>query len=263
MSNPIRNVEYKKGNNPKNVVYPDVPCGKRVRAPVTGVLQRYKYGVMIVTNGGKRKHKLSGVKARSKLVGTKVWDGRWIGNSTKDRVVYRRLAKVNGEWVRWSAMPIVKRAVEPRVVKPWTGLYPLTAGKYYSSGAWHGAWDLAMPIGTPLVSPVSGTVVQMNTGVPNNKPGYNPGSGAASNFVVIYGYDKSGRKRTVYLQHMNKVIVKTGQKVRAGTPLGESGNTGNSTGPHLHIDVQFGWVPRYSHYRNHSLAVYPPSQLWS
>jgi len=37
---------------------------------------------------------------------------------------------------------------------------------------------------------------------------------------------------------MSRVLVKVGQKVSAGTVVGKSGNTGRSTGPHLHYEVR-------------------------
>ena len=48
--------------------------------------------------------------------------------------------------------------------------------------------------------------------------------------------DGSGNVYTVYA-HGSKLLVKTGQEVHTGEEIMESGNTGNSTGPHLHYEV--------------------------
>ena len=53
---------------------------------------------------------------------------------------------------------------------------------------------------------------------------------------AIYAQDNEGY--TYIFGHLNSINVKAGQKVKAGTKLGVTGNTGRSTGPHLHYQVQ-------------------------
>lgn len=67
----------------------------------------------------------------------------------------------------------------------------------------------------------------------------NVGSDRTSgNFVVVeYAHDDGTRWRVSYC-HLDSVAVKRGDMVNAGTKLGVSGNTGNSTGPHLHLTVK-------------------------
>lgn len=92
------------------------------------------------------------------------------------------------------------------------------------------AIDIAMPEGTPIIAARSGTVVK----VENDQSGR--GNNPSGNFVrILHGDGTMG----VYLHLMQgSVVVKEGQQVATGTPLGRSGNTGNSTGPHLHFAVQ-------------------------
>lgn len=99
------------------------------------------------------------------------------------------------------------------------------------------AVDVGMPVGTPIIAARAGTVVSIN----NNQSGAKPNP--AGNYVRILHDDGT---MTVYL-HLQKgsVQVKPGDRVGVGAQLARSGNTGRSTGPHLHFVVQ----------RNKGLAV--------
>ena len=140
----------------------------------------------------------------------------------------------------------------------WDGDRPISAGWRYSSGAGHFSYDVPMPSGTRLYSPVDGFVINRVTGVPN-RPG---GPGSPSNWVHIGHTDSQGRKRSHYLQHMSKVVVSPGQKLTAGQLVGYSGNSGYSSGPHLHWNYQDGHpANRYTYLNNGgATAVYPPTK---
>ncbi|WP_413043645.1 M23 family metallopeptidase [Pseudomonas sp. YJ42] len=92
------------------------------------------------------------------------------------------------------------------------------------------AVDVAMPVGTPIVAARAGTVLEVR----NNQGGRLPDP--AGNYVRILHDDGS---HSAYL-HLKRgsVQVQSGQQVKAGALLGRSGNTGRSTGPHLHFVVQ-------------------------
>jgi len=92
------------------------------------------------------------------------------------------------------------------------------------------AMDIAMPEGTPIIAARAGVVVSLE----NNQTGR--GTHPSGNYVRILHDDGT---MSVYL-HLKRgsVTVKEGQKVTQGAPLAQSGNTGNSTGPHLHFVVQ-------------------------
>jgi hypothetical protein len=149
------------------------------------------------------------------------------------------------------------------IYRPYQGKYPLSAGYRYSSGSLHAAWDIAMPIGTPLYAPRDGIVLGCGDGVHNNRPGERIYSGKPSNWVLL-GVEKDGQKYGLYFQHLSPgIAVRQGQKIRAGQFLGRSGNSGNSSGPHLHNSAQRSWsTDRYLYLNNLSMCVYPPNKLW-
>ena len=92
------------------------------------------------------------------------------------------------------------------------------------------AIDIAMPEGTQIIAARGGTVIKTE----NTQSGR--GANPSGNFVRILHDDGT---MGVYLHlQQGSVSVREGEKVTVGTPLGRSGNTGNSTGPHLHFVVQ-------------------------
>ncbi|QCR35966.1 murein DD-endopeptidase MepM [Nissabacter sp. SGAir0207] len=100
----------------------------------------------------------------------------------------------------------------PRRVNPVTGRI-----------APHKGVDFAMPVGTPVLAVGDGEVVVAKR------------SGGAGNYVAI----RHGRQYMTRYMHLRKILVKPGQKVKRGDRIALSGNTGRSTGPHLHYEI---WI---------------------
>jgi murein DD-endopeptidase len=87
----------------------------------------------------------------------------------------------------------------------------------------HKGVDFAIPLGTPVLAVGDGEVIVAKR------------SGGAGNYVAI----RHGRQYMTRYMHMKKLLVKPGDKVKRGERVGLSGNTGRSTGPHLHFEV---WI---------------------
>lgn len=118
---------------------------------------------------------------------------------------------------------------------PWRGgPFRMTqgpGGRYSHTGPkGRYAIDIAMPVGTPIVAARGGLVINVEN--QQNGRGNNP----AGNFVRLLHDDGT---MGVYLHlKQGSVGVREGQRVDPGSFLALSGNTGNSTGPHLHFVVQ-------------------------
>jgi murein DD-endopeptidase len=110
----------------------------------------------------------------------------------------------------------VSSGFNPRRVHPVTGV--VTS---------HNGVDFAVSRGTPVLSVGDGEVVIAKY------------SGSAGNYIAI----RHGRQyRTAYM-HLDKILVKQGQQVKQGDTIGLSGNTGRSTGPHLHFELHINNKP--------------------
>lgn len=96
----------------------------------------------------------------------------------------------------------------------------------------HAGTDFAVAVGTPITSVSEGTVLRTATSGEDGALKHHTGKG-----VVIDHGEINGDHMYSYYGHLDEVQVEEGDTVEAGTQIGESGNTGNSTGPHLHLGV--------------------------
>ena len=112
--------------------------------------------------------------------------------------------------------------------------HTITAGWYYSDGKLHRAIDLRAAVGTPVCAAEDGTVDWVQTWDGRSTSG----DQSYGNLVRIRHADYNGGKLQTLYAHLQRVTVKNGQAVREGEVIGYSGNTGNSTGPHLHFEVR-------------------------
>lgn len=117
----------------------------------------------------------------------------------------------------------------------------LSAGTWsYPSGGLHLGIDLALPMYTPLRAPANGYIiyadapVSSNNGFLGNYCGWPYGGGNTMAMLCSAG----GQNYAVSFFHLsNRIAVSAGLSVSQGDLLAYSGNSGNSTGPHTHIEV--------------------------
>jgi murein DD-endopeptidase MepM/ murein hydrolase activator NlpD len=102
---------------------------------------------------------------------------------------------------------------------------PLQGGLRTQGIHGHNAVDIAAARGTPVVAAASGKVIIARTG------GYNGGYG---NMIVIV---HENNIQTLYA-HLKEIYITPGSTVTQGQVIGAVGNTGRSTGPHLHVEVR-------------------------
>lgn len=102
---------------------------------------------------------------------------------------------------------------------------------YHKTGSWwscgyHTGVDFACPEGTEVYAVANGKVLEAKNGV--------TWGGSYGNAIIV---NHGEGHRAVYA-HLSKILVKPDEKVVEGQLIGYSGNTGNSSGPHLHFEVR-------------------------
>ena len=105
--------------------------------------------------------------------------------------------------------------------------YRFTSGFGQRWGRLHAGTDFAGPIGTPIYATAYGVVVHA---------GWSSGYGRLIKIQHEFGIE------TRYA-HLNAMKVSVGQRVSRGQRIGDMGNSGRSTGPHLHYEVRVGGAP--------------------
>jgi murein DD-endopeptidase MepM/ murein hydrolase activator NlpD len=115
-------------------------------------------------------------------------------------------------------------AMAHRWVAPVAG-YTLTSGFGFRWGKMHPAQDLACPVGSTVRALSSGTVVFAGW----SNEGY-------GNIVKIRYWDGT----VSWMAHNSRLLVSVGDEVSPGQQVAYSGNTGHSTGPHVHLEIHPG-----------------------
>lgn len=122
-------------------------------------------------------------------------------------------------------------AIQPisdKYLKQMASGYGYRSDPVYGTRKFHEGLDYSSDIGTPVYATGNGTV---------KKAGWD---GAYGNAIDIdHGYNYLTR-----FAHLSQILVKPGQKVKRGDLIGKVGNTGKSTGPHLHYEVRLNGQPQ-------------------
>jgi len=91
----------------------------------------------------------------------------------------------------------------------------------------HEGLDISNRAGTPVVAPANGIISDIGNDTAHGKV-----------LVIFHGFGMTSR-----YSHLNKVFVRTGQKVKRGDKIAEVGMSGKTTGPHLHYEVKLNGIP--------------------
>jgi murein DD-endopeptidase MepM/ murein hydrolase activator NlpD len=129
------------------------------------------------------------------------------------------LAALHGELKQMIAALPFGRPVSGRVTSgvglrpsPWTG-----------EMQYHAGLDIPNPIGTPVRASGDGTVESTDD--------------RRGTVILNHGQDIK-----THYAHLSKILVNRGDRVRKGTPIGQVGTRGRSTGPHLHYEVRVAGI---------------------
>ncbi|PTV97108.1 murein DD-endopeptidase MepM/ murein hydrolase activator NlpD [Rhodobacter aestuarii] len=137
-------------------------------------------------------------------------------------------ARAEGILQRLDEMNLYRIAIDKLpFAMPLRGGYRFTSPFGYRWGRLHAGIDLAGPVGMDVHAPADGVVTEA---------GWENGYGNVIKLRHQFGVS------TVY-GHLSKIRVKVGQKVSRGEVIGDTGNTGRSTGPHLHYEIRVGGAP--------------------
>ena len=156
---------------------------------------------------------------------------RKMHNDLRDveyKIAYQEEELTNlGEYlVEQSALLAATPSIIP--VKGWiTSVFGSRVDPFTKKVERHEGLDISSRMGTPIIAPADGVVT-----FAGNKPGY------GLMLSIDHGYGIT----TVY-GHNSRIFVAQGARVKRGMPISSVGNTGRSTGPHLHYEVRVNGVP--------------------
>ncbi|WP_136441283.1 M23 family metallopeptidase [Pacificoceanicola onchidii] len=137
----------------------------------------------------------------------------------------KRANRILGEMDRLNLYRIA--AQKAPFATPLKDPFRFTSGFGYRWGRLHAGTDFAAPHGTPIYSTADGVITFA---------GWSSGYGRLVKIQHEFGIE------TRYA-HLSKIRVKVGQRVSRGQRVGDMGNTGRSTGTHLHYEVRVGGKP--------------------
>lgn len=151
-----------------------------------------------------------------------------------DRMVYSQIKSfdylaslADSQKIRTTHMPAIQPVPE-KYLRTMASGYGVRRDPVYGTMKFHEGMDFSAPPGTPVYATADGTVYSS---------GWN---GAYGNMIEI----DHGFNYTTRYAHLSKLIARNGQQVKRGDLIGLVGNTGKSTGPHLHYEVRYRGAPQ-------------------
>jgi murein DD-endopeptidase MepM/ murein hydrolase activator NlpD len=196
------------------VIFEAEPIPQSVREAGFGGAERYRnlrsdYNGELLVDVTKRIDKLS----KQLYVQSKSFDEVWDLVKNKNNML--------------ASIPAIQPVANRDLTRVASG-YGMRIHPIYKTEKMHTGMDFTAPVGTEIHATGNGVV---------NKVEYD-GRGYGNNVIISHGFGY----QTLY-GHMSKILVRPGQKVSRGDLIGYVGNTGTSTGPHLHYEVLKGGKP--------------------
>lgn len=141
----------------------------------------------------------------------------------RDEKVYRPVRKNRPSVLVWKGLAWERKTED--WLAPVSGVVTSDCGKRENpilhKQELHDGLDIAVPEGTEVVAVKSGRVTEVRTSATYGK---------LLRFETTDGY-------TILYAHLSEILVKKGEKIKQGQVVAKSGNTGLSTGPHLHYGI--------------------------
>ena len=179
---------------------------------------------------------ISPTQAGSRTTQLTLWIGPLLPNANialTGQTQTQQFSKVKGEKVSpVNPTPITKKWIMPCNGSITSNFGPRIAPKKGAS-SYHKGIDIGVPMGTAVKAPADGTVLYAGS---NDPKGY-------GTYVVINHGIINGKKVTSEYGHLSSYAVSYNQKVKQGQIIARSGNSGVSTGPHLHFTVKENNTP--------------------
>lgn len=204
----LRDIQ-ERDNTIYRVIFEAEPIPNSIREAGYGGVDRYKvlrdyYDSDLLVDVTKRVDKLS----KQLYVQSKSFDEVW-------ELVKNKATMLAG-------IPAIQPVANKDLTRVASG-YGMRVHPIYKTYKMHDGMDFTAPVGSEIFATGNGTVSKIEY----------DGRGYGNNVVINHGYGYE----TLY-GHMSKIIVRPGQKVSRGDLIGYVGNSGSSTGPHLHYEVR-------------------------
>ncbi len=189
-------------------------------------IEDIEFEVIVETNDAmftnEKKTKVEGVRGQTKIVANEIkHNGRLFEKEIlNEEVIKEPITQV----IIKGTKELPKTAATGSLMMPTRGRISSRYGSRW--GRMHRGLDIAAPTGTPIKAADGGTVTKSGW---SNGLGYMIEINHGNGYVTRYG-------------HCSKLLVKQGAKVYKGQEIAKVGNSGNSTGPHLHLEVLINGV---------------------
>lgn len=148
-----------------------------------------------------------------------------VYNQIKSFDFLKRQASDNSD--RLAHIPAIQ-PISSKYMKTMASGYGYRRDPIYGTSRFHEGMDFSASVGTPVYATGDGVV---------KTAGWESGYG--NSVVIDHGYNYMTR-----YAHLSEILVRPGQSVNRGDLIGKVGNTGKSTGPHLHYEVRFKGQPQ-------------------